>query len=356
MTEPAPAVAQPLLEVEDLVRYFELRRGALGRVRTAIRAVDGVSFTIASGETLGLVGESGSGKSTVGRAALGLIAPTAGRVRFDGVDVATLRGEALRTFRRRAQIVFQDPFDSLDPRMTVDATLREALAVHRLARGHHAGARIDELLELVGLASDARFRYPHEFSGGQRQRIGIARALSVRPDLIVCDEPVSALDVSVQAQVLNLFRDLQRRFHLACLFIAHDLGVVHHVSDRIAVMVLGRIVEVGSAHGITTEPLHPYTVALISAVPAPDPASGRTRIVLAGDVPDPASPPSGCPFHPRCPHPLRDERCVRETPRLESKTGGRLVACHKVPSSTPDAGRAGPAGRSGDRKKTEESG
>ncbi len=353
MTDTATPAAGPLLEVEDLVRYFEIRRGALGRVRAAIRAVDGVSFTIARGETLGLVGESGSGKSTVGRAALGLIAPTAGRVRFDAVDVATLRGDALRRFRRRAQIVFQDPYDSLDPRMTVDATLREALTVHGLARGDRAGTRIRELLELVGLTTDARFRYPHEFSGGQRQRIGIARALSVEPDLVVCDEPVSALDVSVQAQVLNLLRDLQQRFRLACLFIAHDLGVVRHMSDRIAVMVLGRIVEIGPAAAITAAPLHPYTVALISAVPGA--ASGdRGRIVLDGDIPDPASPPSGCPFHPRCPHPLRDERCVREMPQLEHKAGGRLVACHKV---APSGVGSGPTkGMSGDRKKTEETG
>jgi len=331
--EPVGAV-RPLLEIEDLVRYFEVRRGALGRVRAAVRAVDGVTFDIARGETLGLVGESGSGKTTVGRAAIGLVPPTAGTVRFDGADVATLRGAARRAFHRRAQIVFQDPYDSLDPRMTVEATLREPLAVHGLARGARARTRIDELLELVGLSPDAAARYPHEFSGGQRQRIGIARALSVDPELVVCDEPVSALDVSVQAQVLNLLRDLQRRLRLACLFIAHDLGVVRHVSDRIAVMYLGRFVEIGPAAAVAGEPLHPYTVALVSAVPAPRPDPGRSRIVLAGDTPDPAAPPGGCPFHPRCPHPLRDSQCAREVPRLE-RMGGRLVACHKVPPPMP---------------------
>ncbi|MGD8277316.1 MAG: ATP-binding cassette domain-containing protein [Gemmatimonadota bacterium] len=334
---------RPLLEVEELVRYFEVRRGPLGRVRAAVRAVDGVSFDITRGETLGLVGESGSGKTTIGRAAIGLIRPTAGRVRFDGVDLSRLRGAALRSFRRRAQIVFQDPFGSLDPRMTVESALREALAVHGLARGPEARTRIAELLELVGLTPDAALRYPHEFSGGQRQRIGIARALSVGPDLIVCDEPVSALDVSVQAHVLNLLRALQQRFRLACLFIAHDLGVVRHVSDRIAVMYLGRIIEIGPAASVTGGPLHPYTAALLSAVPAAE--GGRSRIVLAGDVPDPANPPGGCPFHPRCPHPLRDEQCSREVPRLERQADERLVACHKVPAPATgtDAPGAGPA-------------
>jgi oligopeptide/dipeptide ABC transporter ATP-binding protein len=340
MTDATETAVRPLLEVEDLVKYFEVRRGGLGRVRAAIRAVDGVSFTIERGETLGLVGESGSGKTTVGRSVLRLVEPTAGRVRFDGIDLSSLRGTALRSFRRRAQIVFQDPYGSLNPRMSVGAALREPLAVHGLARGA-AEARIDELLGLVGLAPDAKARYPHEFSGGQRQRIGIARALSVEPDLLVCDEPVSALDVSVQAQVLNLLRELQDRFRLACLFIAHDLGVVRYVSDRIAVLYLGRIVEIGDAAAITTAPLHPYTDALLSAVPGPDLRPRRARIVLTGDVPDPSAPPSGCPFRPRCPHPLRDAQCTHATPRLEPKAGGRLVACHKVP---PAAARSASSG------------
>jgi oligopeptide/dipeptide ABC transporter ATP-binding protein len=324
---------RPLLEVEDLVKYFEVRRGPLGRVRAAVRAVDGVSFSIRRGETLGLVGESGSGKTTVGRCVLRLIPPTAGRIRFDGTDLLTLDPRGLRAFRRRAQIVFQDPFGSLNPRMTVGDAVREALTVHGLARGNAAAERVNELLGLVGLPAEAAGLYPHEFSGGQRQRIGIARALSVQPELIVCDEPVSALDVSVQAQVLNLLRDLQSRLGLAYLFIAHDLGVVRHMSDRIAVMYLGRIVEEGDAAAVTTAPLHPYTAALLSAVPEPEPDRARERIVLAGDVPDPASPPAGCPFHPRCPHPKRDEQCARDVPLLARRAPGRLVACHKIPAS-----------------------
>ena len=353
MRAPPATAGRALLEVESLVKYFEVRRGALGRVRAAVRAVDGVSFSIGRGETLGLVGESGSGKTTVGRCILRLIPPTAGRIRFDGSDVLTLNPAALRAFRRRARIVFQDPFGSLNPRLTAGAAVREVLTVHGLARGRAADERVAELLGLVGLAPDAAGLYPHEFSGGQRQRIGIARALSVEPEMIVCDEPVSALDVSVQAQVLNLLGDLQSRLGLSYLFVAHDLGVVRHVSDRIAVMYLGRIVETGSAAALSMDPLHPYTSALLSAVPEPHPERARKRTILAGDVPDPAAPPPGCPFHPRCPHPLRDAQCSREVPALEEKVAGRFVACHKVPAvGRPSALGAG-SGMPGPRQETE---
>jgi oligopeptide/dipeptide ABC transporter ATP-binding protein len=321
----------PLLQVRDLEKHFPIRRGLFGRSSGRLRAVDGVSFDVARGETLGLVGESGSGKTTTGRAILRLIEPTAGTILFDQVDVRALDRDGLRRLRRRAQIVFQDPFGSLNPRMTVGQAIREVLDVHRLARDNPA-RRVDQLLDLVGLPAEHASRYPHEFSGGQRQRIGIARALAVEPDFIICDEPVSALDVSVQAQVLNLLRNLQQRLGLAYLFIAHDLAVVRHVSDRIAVMYLGRIVEIGSAREVSASPAHPYTRALLSAVPEPvSPArrSRRSRIVLAGDVPDPAAPPPGCPFHPRCPHPLRDIECTRVRPVLEEKAPGQFAACIK---------------------------
>jgi peptide/nickel transport system ATP-binding protein len=328
-----PAGRAPLLVVRDLEKHFPIRRGVFGRASGALRAVDGVSFEVDRGETLGLVGESGSGKTTTGRATLRLIEPTAGTIVFDGADVRALDREGLRRLRRRAQIVFQDPFGSLNPRMTIGHAIREVLDVHSLARGR-AGQRVEELLDLVGLPADHATRYPHEFSGGQRQRIGIARALAVEPDFIVCDEPVSALDVSVQAQVLNLLRSLQRRLGLAYLFIAHDLAVVRHVSDRIAVMYLGRIVETGPAIALTAAPAHPYTRALLSAVPeptAPSRRSNRSRVILSGDVPDPASPPTGCPFHPRCPHPLRDIECTRVRPDLEEKAPGQFAACIKEP-------------------------
>jgi oligopeptide/dipeptide ABC transporter ATP-binding protein len=327
--EPPPDV---LLVVKALEKHFPIRRGLFARAAGAVRAVDGVSFWVRKGETLGLVGESGSGKTTAGRSILRLIEPSAGTARFDGVDIFSLGDEGLRRLRRRAQIVFQDPYGSLNPRMTVGDTIREVLRVHDLARGRAADDRVRELLRLVGLPPEHAARYPHEFSGGQRQRIGIARALSVEPDFIVCDEPVSALDVSVQAQVLNLLADLQQRLGLAYLFIAHDLSVVEHVSDRIAVMYLGRIVELADAPRLIAAPMHPYTRALLSAVPTPEPVARRERIVLRGDIPSPASPPSGCPFHPRCPHPLKDADCARIVPPLAEKGPLHFAACIKEPA------------------------
>ena len=319
-----------LLEVRDLTKHFPVRQGLFGSSDQVVRAVDGVSFDIGPGETLGLVGESGSGKTTTGRALLRLIEPTSGSVRFRGREVTEMDSAELRAFRRQAQIIFQDPFGSLNPRLSVGAALREVLEVHGLAEGRET-ERVTELLDLVGLHPSHASRYPHEFSGGQRQRVGVARALAVEPELIVCDEPVSALDVSVQAQVVNLLMDLQERFGLAYLFIAHDLGVVEHVSDRVAVMYLGRIVEMADAATIVTRPRHPYTRALLSAVPVPEPGGRRDRIVLPGDVPSPIDPPSGCPFHPRCPHPDRDEECTRVEPPLEPKRDGHLAACIKAP-------------------------
>jgi len=329
--------ADTLLHVRGLERYFEIRRGVFGRAAGHVRAVDGVTFWVRRGETLGLVGESGSGKTTAGRSLLRLIEPTGGEVHFDGQDVRALDRNGLRRLRRRAQIVFQDPYGSLDPRMTVGDTVGEVLQVHGLARGRNAAMRIAELLTLVGLAPEHADRYPHEFSGGQRQRIGIARALSVEPEFVVCDEPVSALDVSVQAQVLNLLRELQVRLGLAYLFIAHDLGVIRHVSDRIAVMYLGRIVETADGATLVRTPRHPYTKALLAAVPAPRPVpkDGRRSVVLSGDIPDPAAPPPGCPFHPRCTHPLRDADCARIRPPLAEKAKGHFVACIKEPSFDP---------------------
>ena len=319
----------PLLEVRDLVKHFPVRGGALGRARAQVRAVDGVSFDLWRGETVGLVGESGCGKSTTGRTLLRLIEPTAGEVRYDGQDVRALDRVALRALRRRAQIVFQDPIGSLNPRLSVGAMLEEALTVHGLGLPNRRDRAV-ELLERVGLSADHIDRYPHEFSGGQRQRLGIARALSVEPDFLVLDEPVSALDVSVQAQVINLLQDLQAQLGLTYLFIAHDLAVVEHVSDRVAVMYLGRIVEMADAREIYHAPRHPYTRALLSAVPRPDPVGreSRQRIVLEGDVPSPIDPPSGCPFHPRCPHPAKDASCRGVVPGLDGQRAGPLVACH----------------------------
>jgi oligopeptide/dipeptide ABC transporter ATP-binding protein len=321
-----------LLDVRGLKKYFPVRGGFFGGERSAVRAVDGVSFWLAKGETLGLVGESGSGKTTTGRALLRLIEPTAGQAFFDGRDVFTMDTGELRRLRRRAQIVFQDPFASLNPRMTVGDMIREVLHVHGLARGKAAETRVRELLQIVGLSPAHADRYPHEFSGGQRQRIGIARSLSVEPDFIVCDEPVSALDVSVQAQVLNLLESLQRRLGLAYLFIAHDLSVVEHVSDRIAVMYLGRIVEMGDAAAVINSPRHPYTRALLSAVPVPEPGARRDRILLLGDVPSPSNPPPGCPFHPRCQHPLKDADCATIVPPLAEKGPTHFAACIKEPA------------------------
>ena len=318
---------EPLLRVRNLVKHFPVQGGLFSRTVDRVHAVDGVSFEIAAGETLGLVGESGCGKSTTGRCILRLIEPTAGEVRFDGRDVMAADARGLRELSRGMQIIFQDPYASLNPRMTVGAIIGEALTIHKLARNvREYDERVVNLLETVGLLADYRSRYPHEFSGGQRQRIGIARALAVSPRLIVCDEAVSALDVSIQAQVINLLEDLQRQFGLAYLFIAHDLSVVEHISRRVAVMYLGRIVELASAHDLYATPRHPYTEALLSAVPVPDPTAKRQRIVLQGDVPNPIRPPAGCHFHPRCPHAM--ERCRSEAPLLREVAPGHLAACH----------------------------
>ena len=325
---------QVLLDVQDLRKYFPVHRGVLGRSVDQVRAVDGVSFRLERGETLGLVGESGCGKSTTGRAILHLIEPTSGRLIYDGEDLEEFDDAQFRQFRRRAQIVFQDPFGSLNPRMTVGGMLAEVLKVHGLGEtGVDRSARVRELLDMVGLHSEHAGRYPHEFSGGQRQRVGIARALAVEPEFIICDEPVSALDVSVQAQVINLLRDLQKDLGLTYLFIAHDLAVVEYMSDRVAVMYLGKIVEIATSQDLYKNPRHPYTRALLSAAPRHDPQARarRERIRLSGDVPSPIRPPSGCPFYARCPHPGKDEECQRAVPLLEAKAPGHLAACGKNP-------------------------
>jgi len=320
--------AEALLEVQGLVKHFPIHGGLLGGVVDKVHAIDGVSLAVAEGETLGIVGESGCGKSTTGRCILRLIEPTAGKVWFDGQEVTAMDKRALRANSRAMQIIFQDPFASLNPRMTVASIIGEALTIHRLARSREqTEQRVVELLETVGLHPDHMRRFPHEFSGGQRQRIGIARALAVSPRLIVCDEPVSALDVSIQAQVINLLEDLQERFGLSYLFIAHDLSVVEHISDRVAVMYLGRIVEIAPSKALYSQPRHPYTEALLSAVPIPDPALKRKRIVLGGEVPNPIHPPSGCHFHPRCPHVM--PRCRSEVPLLRTLGEGHLAACHR---------------------------
>ena len=324
----------PLLSVRNLTKHYERRAGLFGGAKGVVRAVDGVSFDLFAGETLGLVGESGCGKTTTGRAILRLIEPTSGEVMFDGLDVLHLDAAPLRRLRRKMQIIFQDPFSSLNPRMTIGAIVREGLTIHKLAEGAEADRRVKQLLQEVGLREEYATRYPHEFSGGQRQRVGIARALSVEPNFIVCDEPVSALDVSVQAQVINLLQDLQRDRGLAYLFIAHDLSVVEHIADRVAVMYLGHIVELADAHDLYRDPLMPYTQALLSAVPVPDPVAKRERIVLQGDVPSPANPPSGCVFHPRCHHPRKDAACANIVPPLEEKSPGHFVACIKQPPTT----------------------
>jgi oligopeptide transport system ATP-binding protein len=321
-------MTEPLLKVKDLVKHFPIKGGLLGRVVDKVHAVDGVSFELAAGETLGVVGESGCGKSTTGRCILRLIEPTSGEVWFNGQNVTALGKAELRALARDMQIIFQDPYASLNPRMTVGAIIGEALTIHKLTKTpREYEDRIVELLETVGLAADYMRRYPHEFSGGQRQRIGIARALAVSPKLVVCDEAVSALDVSIQAQVINLLEDLQNKFNLTYMFIAHDLSVVEHISDRVAVMYLGRIVEIAVARDLYTTPLHPYTEALLSAVPIPDPKVRRKRIMLQGDVPSPIHPPTGCHFHTRCP--IADKSiCSTQSPPLKQSGTGHWVACH----------------------------
>ena len=320
--------AAPLLQVRNLAKRFPIRGGLLQRVVDQVHAVDGVSFELAAGETLGVVGESGCGKSTTGRCILRLIEPSDGQVMFEGKDVTAAGKQDLRALARDMQIIFQDPYASLNPRMTVGAIIGEALTIHKLAPTRAAyEARIVELLETVGLAADHMRRYPHEFSGGQRQRIGIARALAVSPKLVVCDEAVSALDVSIQAQVINLLEDLQEKFDLTYIFIAHDLSVVEHISDRVAVMYLGRIVEIAPAKDLYSSPRHPYTEALLSAVPIPDPKIKRQRIRLQGDVPSPIRPPPGCHFHTRCPI-AQKGLCDVQRPELKTVGQGHQVSCH----------------------------
>ncbi len=326
-----------LLDVRGLKKYFPIRRGVFSRVSGYVRAVDGVDLWLRPGETLGLVGESGSGKTTTGRCILRLLEPTEGSVVFDGVDLLKLPPADMRRMRRQIQVIFQDPYSSLNPRMRIGTIVGEPLTIHKIAKGSEREQRVADLLKRVGLDPSAMKRYPHEFSGGQRQRIGIARALALKPKLIVCDEPVSALDVSVQAQVVNLLMDLQEEFSLTYLFIAHDLSVVEHISDRVAVMYLGKIVEVADAEQLYKDPKHPYTQALLSAVPVPDPTATSRRIALKGELPSPAAPPPGCAFHPRCP--VAVDVCSREEPRLSDSGRGHLASCHLVPPAGAEESR-----------------
>ncbi|MEZ4677740.1 MAG: dipeptide ABC transporter ATP-binding protein [Caldilineaceae bacterium] len=324
----ANIAAKELLTVQNLKTYFPIRAGVLQRVVAHVKAVDDVSFSIREGETFGLVGESGCGKTTVSRTILRLQEATSGTVFFDGEDVFAKRGSELKAMRRQIQIVFQDPYSSLDPRMPVGDIIAEGLQIHGMSNQRERNKIVQEMLDKVGLNPYHASRYPHEFSGGQRQRIGIARALALQPRFIVCDEPVSALDVSIQSQILNLLKDLQREFGFTYLFVAHDLSVVEHISNRVGVMYLGKIVETATREELYRNPLHPYTQALLSAIPVPDPRRKRNRIVLKGEVPSPVNPPSGCRFHTRCP--LAIEICKQEIPLFEEKLPGHWVACHLV--------------------------
>jgi oligopeptide/dipeptide ABC transporter ATP-binding protein len=337
-----PAIAKepaaPLVEVSGLVKHFPIKGGIMQRQVGTVQAVDGVDLVVRRGETVGLVGESGCGKTTVGRLILRLIEPTAGSIVFDGRDITRIKGKDLKQYRRRMQIVFQDPYASLDPRTPIGDSIGEGLRIHGIGNSRERAARVKRIMDMVGLQPYHARRYAHEFSGGQRQRIGIARALVLEPDLIVCDEPVSALDVSIQAQVLNLLKNLQRELGLTYIFIAHNMGVVEHISDRVAVMYLGRVAEITDRERIFAAPRHPYTQALLSAIPIPNPELRRSRVILTGDVPSPVNPPGGCRFHPRCP--LRAEmgnpgRCETEIPVLVDAGDSQLVACHFRGADTP---------------------
>ncbi|MBN8192719.1 dipeptide ABC transporter ATP-binding protein [Bacillus sp. NTK074B] len=319
-------MTEPLLKVENLKKHFPITGGILGRPVSSVKAVDGVSFTVNKGETLGIVGESGCGKSTTGRMLMRLIDPSEGKVTFEDRELTSLSNSEMRKIRREMQMVFQDPFASLNPRHTVEKILEEPLKVHGMGSAKERKERVHELLNIVGLSSYHAKRYPHQFSGGQRQRIGIARALMTKPKLIIADEPVSALDVSIQSQVLNLMQDLQKEFGLTYIFIAHDLGVVRHISDRVGVMYLGKMVELSNSENLYEKPLHPYTQALLSAVPVPDPDFKRETILLQGDIPSPSNPPSGCTFHTRCPH--ATEICKQKIPEFKEHQPGHYVACH----------------------------
>lgn len=319
-------MSELLLQVENLKKYYPIKSGGFGKVSETVRAVDGVSFSIREGETLGIVGESGCGKSTTGRMIMRLIEPTEGKIMFQGKNIMNLSKRDMRKARKDIQMIFQDPFASLNPRHTVGRIIEEPMIVHKMGNRRQRQKRVEELLELVGLSAYHARRYPHQFSGGQRQRIGIARALAVQPKVIIADEPVSALDVSVQSQVLNLLKDLQKKFNLTFIFIAHDLSVVRHISDRVGVMYLGKIVELSESENLYNHPNHPYTKALLSAVPVPDPEIKTKRIILEGDVPSPAHPPSGCAFHDRCP--VAMDICSKERPYLKTLEDSRMVSCH----------------------------